>query len=191
MVQRLVITLAPSQMSYLATSQLLIDSFPHMKELKELVMHLLTSHHHWTDHLFPLTELISSHGIACCISNLTYTIYSSPSPMTADLFERGLNETRSIFIHKSLNQDLQNFLQLATNNVDVTDVIVTKFTGFEEVEEHLTKLMQIAIVREAEDNEDVLEEEVKAANQLLNLLADWDRRGSLLCVMLCKVAFSK
>ena len=111
--------------------------------------------------------------------------------MTADLFERGLNETRSIFIHKSLNQDLQNFLQLATNNVDVTDVIVTKFTGFEEVEESLTKLLQIAIVREAEDNEDVLEEEVKAANQLLNLLADWDRRGSLLCVMLCKVAFSK
>ena len=111
--------------------------------------------------------------------------------MTADLFERGLNETRSIFIHKSLNQDLQNFLQLATNNVDVTDVIVTKFTGFEEVEENLTKLMQIAIVREAEDNEDVLEEEVKAANQLLHLLADWDRRGSLLCVMLCKVAFSK
>ena len=80
-VQRLGVWLAPSQMSYLATSQLLIDSFP--------LMQLFTDRHHWTDHLFPLTELMSSRGVASCISNLTYTIYSSPSPMTADLFERG------------------------------------------------------------------------------------------------------
>ena len=119
--------------------------------------------------------------------------------MTADLFERGSlgprgGRTTSIFIHKSLNQDLQNVLQLATNNNDVTDVndvIVNKFTGYEKVEESLTKLMQIAVVREAGDKEDVLEEEVMAANQLLHLLADWDRSGSLRYVKLCKVAFSK
>ena len=99
--QRLGVWLAPSQMSYLATSQLLIDSFPHMKEL---VIQLFADHHHWTDHLFPLTELMSSRGVASCISNLTYTIYSSPSPMTADLFERG-----------SLGPRVQDYLHLASS----------------------------------------------------------------------------
>ena len=106
--------------------------------------------------------------------------------MTADLFERGLKGNSSIFIHQSLHQELPNILHLATN-AGVNYANVTKFTGFGEVEESLKKLVGFFIVREAGDNKDVMEEEVKAASQLLDLLADCDRKGRLQCVEIHKV----
>ena len=181
--QRLSVTLPPSQMSSLATSQVIIDKFP---DLQELVMQLPLNS--CLAELYPLSNLLSSRGVASCISNHVHTMYSSPSPMSADLFERGLQGNRSIFLRQSLHQDLSNILHLATN-AGVDYVKVTKFIGFGEVEESLKKLVGFSIVREAGDSEDVMEEEVKAANQLLDLLADCDRKGRLERVYLHKVDF--
>ena len=111
--------------------------------------------------------------------------------MTANLFERGLQGNNSIFIYQSLHQYLPNILQLATN-AGVICARVTKFTGFVEVEESLKKLEIFSVVREAGINEEVLdkevlEEEVNASNDLLELLANRDRRGRLRHVNLPKV----
>ena len=176
--------LAPSQMSSLAASQFIIDNLP---DLQQLVMQLPSNS--CLAELFPLSNLLSSHGVASCISNRVHTMYSSPSPMSADLFERGLQGKRSIFIHQSLHQDLSNILHLATN-AGVYAVKVTKFTECGEVEESLKKLLRFSIVRETGDDEDVMEEERKAANQLLDLLADCERKGRLESVRLHKVDFT-
>ena len=109
--------------------------------------------------------------------------------MSADLFERGLQGNRNICVHQSLHQDLPNILQLATN-VGVEWVHVNKFTGYGEVEESLKKLMRFSIVREGRSDEDTLDEEVKAASQLLDLLADSDRKGELRYVYISKVDFT-
>ena len=187
-VQRLRVTLHDTMLSgvNLASSQFIFDSFPQMREL---VMKLPWDYY-WND-LFTLSNLLRSRGVASCISNQHVTMYSSPAPMTANLFERGLQGNNSIFIYQSLHQYLPNILQLATN-AGVICARVTKFTGFVEVEESLKKLEIFSVVREAGINEEVLdkevlEEEVNASNHLLELLANRDRRGRLRHVNLPKV----
>ena len=179
-VQRLHVTLHGFVVN-LATTQFIFDSFPHMREL---VMKLPWDYY-WNS-LFTLSNLLRSRGVTSCISIQHVTMYSSPTPtLKADLYERGLQGNHSIFIYQSLHQDLPNILQLATNT-RVTCVCVNKFTGYVEVEESLKKLEIFSVVREAGDNEEVVEEEVKAAIRLLDLLADRDRRGKLRQVNLFK-----
>ena len=60
-----------------------------------------------------------------------------------------------------------------------------------QVEESLKKLQRFVVVKEgAGDNKEVLEAEVQAANFLLNLLADGNRRGRLHIACLDKLDFT-
>ena len=189
MVRRLRVTL-PSQMFNLASSQCIFDCFPHMQELimkldGDALLGNMDQHPS-----FPLNKLLSSRGVASCILDRYAIMFNSPTPVTADLFERGREgheeDQETILIH----QDFPNVLKLA-NNADIPKVhLMTKFLGCVGVEEELTKLEAFRIKREAGDNEEVLEEEVAAASQLLDLLADSNRRGCLRLVELPKVDFT-
>ena len=187
MVQRLRVTL---EVFNLAAIQAMIESFP---RLNNLVMKLPGNK--ITDH-FTLSDFLSSRGVASYISNDDQdTMYSSPTPVTAGHFDRnfqllhpnGASRVTFFFIHKSLNHDLPNIVQL----VGVNRVSVTRFTAYAEVEDSLKKLEHFSVVREAGDEREVVEEEVEAATRLLDLLADTERRGRLGNVNLDKVDFTQ
>ena len=55
----------------------------------------------------------------------------------------------------------------------------------------MKKLSHFSVVREAGEKREVLLEEVEAANQLLDLLADTNRKGRLDYVNLDKVDFTQ
>ena len=186
MVRHLRVSL-PKQMYNLASFQLILDSFPN---LQDLVLELPYYNLHLPD-LLTFANLLNDCGVASSISNKSDCMYSSPASMSSDLFnKRGLDGKHTIFIHESLHQDLSNVLQMA-NNAGVSSVFVTKFTGcVGELEEGLKKLETFNILRLHRDDEEVVEEEVTAANHLLDLLADRDRRGRLRGVKLPKVAFT-
>ena len=199
MVQRLCVTLRP-EVYNLAAAQAIIESFcQSFRRLNELVMVLPWLGPGATD-LFTLSDLLSSRGVASFISNGgLLTMYSSPTPVTAGHFDRsfqvlhpnGARAPRTYFlIHQSLNHDLPNILQLAIN-AGVKKVSVTQFTAYPEVEDSLKKLREFSVVREAGDEREVVEEEVEAATQLLDLLADTKSRGRLYYVNLDKVDFTQ
>ena len=196
MVQRLCVTLR-LEVYNLAAAQAIIESFcQSFRRLNELVMVLPWLGPGATD-LFTLSDLLSSRGVASFISNGGgyLTMYSSPTPVTAGHFDRsfqvlhpnGAHRGTYFFIHKSLNHDLPNIIQLA----GVNRVSVTRFTAYAEVEDSLKKLEHFSVVREAGDEREVVEEEVEAATQLLDLLADTERRGRLGNVNLDKVDFTQ
>ena len=197
MVQRLRVTLRP-EVYNLAAAQAIIESFcQSFRRLNELVM--VRPVPGFTD-LITLSDLLSSRGVASFISNGGYlTVYSSPTPVTAGHFDRsfqvlhpnGARAPRTYFlIHQSLNHDLPNILQLAIN-AGVKKVSVTQFTAYPEVEDSLKKLREFSFLREAGDEREVVEEEVEAATQLLDLLANTERRGRLNYVNLDKVDFTQ
>ena len=200
MVQRLRVTLRP-EVYNLAAAQAIIESFcQSFRRLNELVMVLPIPNANGITDLFTLSDLLSSRGVASFISNGGYlTVYSSPTPVTAGHFDRsfqvlhpnGARAPRTYFlIHQSLNHDLPNILQLAIN-AGVKKVSVTQFTAYPEVEDSLKKLREFSFLREAGDEREVVEEEVEAATQLLDLLANTERRGRLNYVNLDKVDFTQ
>lgn len=186
MVRRLCVTL-PSQQFNLASFQLILD---HFQNLQDIILKFPYKQRRDLGYLFnpsnTVMKKLLNRGVTSCISNQRVTMFSSPTTLTPDLFRLGLQGNAIISVHQSLQQDLPNILQLATNS-GVTQVYVTKLTGWMEVESSLKKVSVFSIMGEVGENEEVLEEEVKAANHLLDLLADTDRRGRLCRVQLSKV----
>ena len=118
-------------------------------------------------------------------------MYSSATPMSAELFQRGRRQgIGHIIIYQSLQPSFSTLLQMATN-AGVLHVTVINYTGdLGKVESNLQQFDSFSILREVGANEEVAEEEVAAANHLLDLLADDTRRGSLEFVELPKVDFT-
>ena len=171
----------------LETAKFIVDSFPN---LVELVMKAQL-HGEYGD-VFTLANLLISRGVASSISAHRFNMFSSPgTSLTADFFERGLRGgfLEHIFIHQSLHQDLPNILNLATN-AGVKAVAVDKLTAYSEVEENLKKLEFFSVLKEAGWDKEVLEEEVEAANHLLDLLDNSKTRGKLRYVVIDKVGFT-
>merc|ERR1711874_651408 len=84
-----------------------------------------------------------------------------------------------IIIYQSLQPSFPTLLQMATN-AGLLHVTVINYTGdLGKVESNLQQFDSFSILREVGANEEVTEEEVAAANHLLDLLADDTRRGRL------------
>ena len=85
---------------------------------------------------------------------------------------------------------MTTLLQIATD-AGINRVDLTKFTSVDvsALESTLRELFIFSIVREAEDCEEISKEEVAGASQVLDLLADINRRGMLFRVILSKVFF--
>ena len=179
----------PKEVSDLASAKFIVDSFPN---LVDLVMKAPIRSNQQSRDMFTLANMLISRGVASSISARIVNMFSSPgTSLTADFFERGLKGgfLEPIFIHQSLHQDLPNILNLATN-AGVHVVHVDKFTAYSEVEENLKKLEIFCVVKEAGWDKEVLEEEVEAANQLLDLLDNSKTRRKLRRVILDKVGFT-
>merc|ERR1711874_588066 len=95
-----------------------------------------------------------------------------------------------IIIYQSLQPSFPTLLQMATN-AGVLHVTVINYTGdLGKVESNLQQFDSFSILREVGANEEVAEEEVAAANHLLDLLAD-TRRGEEGGGRLCFVSLPK
>ena len=177
--------------------QLLLDTFVHLEDLvlripiyKWLIREGLL--YHLVD-MFKTSQQFTSRDIVSCISDSCTNLYadSPTSPLTADFLKRTLcGGIRRIFIKKSQPQDMKTLLQIATD-AGINRVDLTKFTSVDvsALESTLRELFIFSIVREAEDCEEVSKEEVAGASQVLDLLADINRRGTLFRVILSKVFF--
>ena len=177
--------------------QLLLDTFVHLEDLvlripiyKVLIREGLL--YHLVD-MFNTSQLFTSRNVVSCISDSSTNLYadSPTSPLTADFLKRTLcGGIRRIFIKKSQPQDMTTLLQIATD-AGINRVDLTKFTSVDvsALESTLRELFIFSIVREAEDCEEISKEEVDGASQVLDLLADINRRGTLFRVILSKVFF--
>ena len=170
--------------------QLLLDTFPHLEDIV-----LRREGEVWYNlvDMFNTSQLFTSRDVVSCISDSGTSLYSdSPtSPLTADFLKRTLcGGIRRIFIKKSQPQDMKTLLKIATDagikRVDFTRFISVDVSALENT---LRELFIFSIVREAEDCEEVSKEEVDGAGQVLDLLADINRRGMLFRVILSKVFF--
>ena len=92
--------------------------------------------------------------------------------------------------NQCLQQDLPNIIQQEIRVGAEYVRVTSKFTGYAEVEDSLKKLLNFSVVKEATGDKEVLETEVEAANFLLDLLADRNRRGMLHVVCLDKADFT-
>ena len=176
--------------------QLLLDTFPHLEDLvlripiyKVLIREGM---YHLVD-VLNTSQLFTSRDVVSCISGLCSNLYadSPTSPLTADFLKRTLcGGIRGIFIKTSQPQDMKTLLQIATD-AGIKWVDFTRFTSVDvsALVGTLRELFIFSIVREAEDCEEVSKEEVDGAGQVLDLLADINRRGMLFRVILSKVFF--
>ena len=155
--------------------------FDHFTQLQELIMecpgselgNMLFSDYLTTD-MLTVGQMLSSHGVACCMSTTDpdEKVYICP---TADLVEKTCQ--RSFYsdhfmyfcgcIHQEALKNLGKITQLVTHAC-------------------------ISIERDPRDNKELSEEDVAAANYILDLLADSSRssssrRGRLLFVVLPEV----
>ena len=170
--------------------QLLLDTFPHLEDIV-----LRREGEVWYNlvDMFNTSQLFTSRDVVSCISDSLTNLYadSHTSPLTADFLKRTLcGGIRRIFIKKSQPQDMKTLLQIATDAgikwVDFTRFISVDVSALENT---LRELFIFSIVREAGDCEEVSKEEVDGACQVLDLLADINRRGTLFRVILSKVFF--
>ena len=167
--------------------QLLLDTFPH---LEDIVLRIPINRPMF---MFNTSQLFTSRDVVSCISNTYTNLYADTFtlPLTADFLKRTLcGGIKRIFIKKSQPQDMKTLLQIATD-AGIKRVHFTRFISVDvsTLECTLRELFIFSIVREAEDCEEVSKEEVDGAGQVLDLLADINRRGTLFRVILSKVFF--
>ena len=177
--------------------QLLLDNFPHLEDLV-----LRIPFYKWLNGslekvccttMLNTSQLFTSGNVVSCISDSFINLYadSPTSPLTADFLKRTLcGRIIRIFIKKSQPQGMKTLLQIATD-AGIKRVDFTRFTSVDvsTLESTLRELSIFSIVREAGDCEEVSKEEVIGASQVLDLLADINRRGTLFRVILSKVFF--
>ena len=164
----------PSEMFNLASFRVIFD---HFTQLQELIMEfpgnmvLTDMGAHLTDFL-TVGKILSSRGVACCMTD-TDTVAKGYICPTADLVRRTSQPSHSIAnfmyfcgcIHQESLKELGKMTQLMTSN----------------------KCAFISIRRDPGDNKELSEEDVAAANYILDLVANSRRRGKLDSMTLPKV----
>jgi len=174
---------APPNVFSLATIRLILESFPSLQEmvvdLPGAALRVLSRN--YTD-LITIAKELDIRSVSCCISD-TYThMFVSPS---VDLLKKRpvTSEYEEVLLYtRSLDKDLSEIIGTAC-----LLKLLSKLTGdAATLPSCLKKVNYFIILREAADLE-VLEEEVAAANVVLNLLADEKKRGRLRCVRLPRV----
>ena len=184
--QQLHVTAPPCVFS-LATYRLILESFP---SLQEMVVDLPGTEL-WrlrindTD-LIAIAKELDTRSVSCCISDTSEHMFVSPS---VDLIKsKPVTSTDVSLYTRSLDRDLSEIIGTAPSGEIERMRLLSKLTGdATNLEVCLKKVYSFHIRREAADLE-VLEEEVAAANVVLNLLADEKKkRGRLRCVRLPRV----
>ena len=178
---------APPNVFSLATFQLILESFPSLQE----VVVSLPGRELWdlfmrnTTGLITIAKELDTRSVSCCISDTYAHLFVSPS---VDLIKRKPATSGYVFLYtRSLDKDLSEIIGTAPRGQLERVHLLSKLTGdATTLESCLKKVYRIYIWREAADME-VLEEEVAAANVVLNLLADEKKRGRLRCVRLPRV----
>ena len=181
-VQQLHVTAPPNVFS-LATFRLILGSFP---SLQEMVVDLPGTEL-WrlrindTD-LIAIAKELDTRSVSCCISDTYKHMFVSP---TVDLIKRKPVTPEVVNLYtRSLGRDLSEIIGTAPSGEIMVVHLWSKLTGdAANLESCLKKIHCFYIWREPADLE-VLEEEVTAANVVLNLLADEKKRGLLTFVKL-------
>ena len=138
--------------------------------------------------LITIAKELDIRSVSCCISDTRKHMFVSPS---VDLIKRKpVTSDKVILYTRSLCRDLSKIIDTAPRGEIGPNglvLLLSKLTGdATTLQSCLKKLNTFIIRREAADVE-VLEEEVAAANVVLNLLADEKKRGRLRCVRLPRV----
>ena len=137
--------------------------------------------------LIAIAKELDTRSVSCCISDMHTHMFVSPS---VDLIKRKpvTSEYEEVILYtRSLDRDLSQIIGTAPGGEIEAVCLLRKLTGdATTLESWLKKVYNFYIWREAADME-VLEEEVAAANVVLNLLADEKKRGRLRCVRLPRV----
>jgi len=176
---------APPNVFSLATIRLILESFPSLQEmvvdLPGVELQVLSTN--YTDLITTAKEL-DTRRVSCCISDTYAHLFISPS---VDLIKRK-PVTSYVFLYtRSLDRDLSEIIGTAPRGVIGEVRLLSKLTGdATTLQSCLKKIVNFIIRREAADLE-VLEEEVAAANVVLNLLADEKKRGRLRFVTIPRV----
>ena len=138
-----------------------------------------------TTGLITIAKELDTRSVSCCISDTYAHLFISPS---VDLIKRK-PVTSYVFLYtRSLDRDLSEIIGTAPRGVIGEVRLLSKLNGnATTLQSCLKKVYRIYVWREAADLE-VLEEEVAAANVVLNLLADEKKkRGRLESVRLPKI----
>jgi len=180
---------APPNMFSLATIRLILESFT---SLQEMVVDLpgvglwdLANFGNTTG-LITIAKELDTRSVSCCISDTQAHLFVSPS---VDLIKRKPVTSGYVFLYtRSLCRDLSQIIGTAPGGQLGAACLLSKLTGdATTIQSWLKKMNSFHVWREPADLE-VLEEEVAAANVVLNLLADEKKkRGRLTRVRLPKV----
>ena len=189
-VQQLHVT-APPRVFSLATYRLILESFPSLQEMvvdlpgRELWRLRMNN----TDLIaiaIAIAKELDTRSVSCCISDTSEHMFVSPS---VDLIKsKPVTSTDVSLYTRSPDRDLSEIIGTAPSGEIERMRLLSKLTGdATNLEVCLKKVYSFHIRREAADLE-VLEEEVAAANVVLNLLADEKKkRGRLTYVKLPRV----
>ena len=135
--------------------------------------------------LITIAKELDTRSVSCCISDTRAHLFVSPS---LDLIKRKPVTSDKVFLYtRSLCRDLSQIISTTPGGQLERVRLLSKLTGdATTLESCLKKIFNFYIWREAADLE-VLEEEVAAANVVLNLLADEKKRGRLRFVTIPRV----
>ena len=181
---------APPNMFSLATIRLILESFT---SLQEMVVDLpgvglwdLANFGNTTG-LITIAKELDTRSVSCCISDTRHHMFVSPS---LDLIKRKpVGASGQVFLYtRSLDRDLSEIIGTAPRGAIGLVRLFSKLTDGDvtTLESCLKKIGNFYIQREPADME-VLEEEVAAANVVLNLLADEKKSGRLWFVTIPRI----
>ena len=180
-VLQLHVTLPPFNVLSLATIRLILESFPSLQEMVVDLTGLWDLRSNKKD-LIAIAKELDTRSVSCCISDTYKHMFVSP---TVDLIKRKPVTPEVVNLYtRSLGRDLSEIIGTAPSGEIMVVHLWSKLTGdAANLESCLKKIHCFYIWREPADLE-VLEEEVTAANVVLNLLADEKKRGLLTFVKL-------
>ena len=185
-VQQLHVTAPPNVFS-LATFRLILEGFPSLQEMVVDLPGIELWRLRDTDFAIaiPIAKELDTRSVSCCISDTRAHLFVSPS---LDLIKRKPVTSDKVFLYtRSLDRDLSQIISTTPGGQLERVRLLSKLTGdATTIESCLKKVKYFSIWREPADME-VLEEEVAAANVVLNLLADEKKRGRLSFVWLPRV----
>ena len=171
----------------LATFRLILEGFPSLQEMVVDLPGIELWRLRDTDFAIaiPIAKELDTRSVSCCISDTRTHLFVSPS---LDLIKRKPVTSDKVFLYtRSLDRDLSQIISTTPGGQLERVRLLSKLTGDATLESCLKKVKYFSIWREPADME-VLEEEVAAANVVLNLLADEKKkRGRLRFVWLPRV----
>ena len=185
-VQQLHVTLPPFNVLSLATIRLILESFPSLQEMVvDLPVTGLWDLRSNKKDLIAIAKELDTRSVSCCISDTYKHMFVSP---TVDLIKRKPVTPEVVNLYtRSLGRDLSEIIGTASSGEIMVVHLWSKLTGdAANLESCLKKIHCFYIWREPADLE-VLEEEVTAANVVLNLLADEKKSGRLWFVTIPRI----